>query len=471
MQKLKTLFALFALSMLIFLAGCTTPSTLTATPVLTPCAAGKCITELPVVTQPSAPTSTPTPPLVQTRQIASGQTIRFWHAYSLNSLAAVDGLVEEYNNSNPDGITVDARGFLTDAQLLDALSQVESPDVLPDIVMGETSLLNALAVNRQLADFSGYIQDAIIGMAAEQQNAIPDGYWEELNSDGKVFGIPSQREGFFLIYNSTWGRELGFTGPPTDLEGFTAQVKAAFEANIISTDKTMRGTGGWLVDRRAETALAWMGRTDPLTGTWDVFADPELTGTFSALKDLQSQGYAWAGSSSDPVPYFVKRQALFISAASHDLPDIISHLDALDMQDEWIITPYPHNQVDTRNVSRGYGYGLLADGEAAKMAGWLFIQWVMDPSRQASISANDFTTPADKQAVEQLANFGAYPSVVQAIVRVNLDSTNFPDDGAWYLIKRILQDGYNQVLQPHIPSEQIPAIISEMQQLLAEYLK
>ncbi|MBA4421377.1 MAG: hypothetical protein C0391_09540 [Anaerolinea sp.] len=471
MQKLKTLFPLFALSMLVFLAGCSTPATLTATPQITPCAEGKCVTESPVVTQSPVPTTTPTPPLSETRQIASGQVIRLWHAYSLNSLPVVDGLVEDFNNSNPDGITVDARGFLTDSQLFDALSQVESSDELPDVVMGEASLLNALAVNGQLDDLSGYIEDAVIGMTAKQQNAISDDYWEELKSEGMIFGIPAHQEGLFLIYNSTWGRELGFPGPPVDLEGFTSQAKAAFEANIVSTDKTLRGTGGWLVDLRAETALAWMGRSSSLTDTWDVFADPVLTDTFSILKDFQNLGYAWAGRNTDPAPYFVKRQALFISAASHDLPGIIFHLDVLDMQDEWVIMAYPHSQAETRNVSRGYGYGLLAEGEAARMAGWLFIQWLMDPSRQASISANEFSTPADDQAIELLANFGAYPALVQAIARVNAESACLPDDGAWYFLKPILEDGYYQVLQAHIPSEQIPVIIMEMQKLLAEYLK
>ena len=117
----------------------------------------------------------------------------------------------------------------------------------------------------------------------------------------------------------------------------------------------------------------------------------------------------------DPIPYFVNRQALFISALSSELPEMIIHMKALKMADEWSIIPYPQISDSANEVSKAYSFGLAAETKEQQMAGWLFIQWMMKPEHQAYIGANQFTIPMDQTAIDQLVNFGNEPQLIDAL--------------------------------------------------------
>jgi ABC-type glycerol-3-phosphate transport system substrate-binding protein len=136
-MKLTLLKIIILGSFLSFIFSSCTPVTI-PTIQATVCAGESCLppTLTPIVTP--SPTQTPIISLGETRQIASGRVITFWHSYPLSSSGVINILIDDFNANNPDGIKVIQKAFFTDDQLELALSETNAVGDRPDVVMGET---------------------------------------------------------------------------------------------------------------------------------------------------------------------------------------------------------------------------------------------------------------------------------------------------------------------------------------------
>ena len=124
----------------------------------------------------------------------------------------------------------------------------------------------------------------------DQQKGIKQEYWDNLSRNGSLIGIPAQRDATILLYNQSWAKSLGFNSAPVTFDEFIAQTKAAFDANIYHQEKTMRGTGGWLIDIHPETALAFMGTEFDFNDQENVFSQPSRTGN---VYQIERTGEPW----------------------------------------------------------------------------------------------------------------------------------------------------------------------------------
>ncbi len=317
--------------------------------------------------------------------------------------------------------------------------------------------------------WSNYISDPLIGLSGDQQKAIPDRYWRGVTRQNKVVGLPAQNEAFFFLYNQSWAKELGFENAPGTFDEFTEQTNAALGANISQKEKSKRGTGGWLINWQPSTALAWMGPEFVIPDDGQTFNQPILSRTFEELKKIQLTNAIWLGLNPDPVPYFVNRQALFISSSSRELAEMIVHMTALKMQDSWSIIAYPQFSKTGNHFTLGDAFGLLSETREKQMAGWLFIRWMMNPDHQAYIGSHGYTIPADQVAVEKLTDFSSEVEIIQSLVKISADSDNFSSSPNWYITESILADSFRQLFQPETTLELIPNIITEMDLTYSEY--
>ena len=112
---------------------------------------------------------------------------------------------------------------------------------------------------------------------------------------------------------------------------------------------------------------------------------------------------------------------------------------------------------------------MAAETKELQMAGWLFIQWMLEPEHQAYIGANQFTVPMDQNAIDQLVHFGNEPQLVEALRLMTENAGDFPSSSNWILARSILGDGFRQLFQPETTIEMIPAIIDEMNKTYSEY--
>lgn len=468
----RSLFIAMIVSMVLVSACQPVPS---PSPAATPCAGDACLpptlipTSRPVPTV--NPTATPVVLLGDQRSKAKDQEITFWHSYSLNSSSLVNTLVDDFNRSNPDGIKVKVQAYYTDNQLNDALASVQDRKDLPDVVLGETALLSALDASGPSPDLTNFISDPLIGLSAEQQKSISTSNWASTTRQKKVVGIPAQKEAYFLLYNQTWAKELGFTGSSKTFTDFSDQTKAALDANILSNEKSKRGTGGWLINWQSSTALAWMGPDFVIPDDGKTFDQTILLNTFNELKKIQLSNNIWLGINPDPIPYFANRQAIFVSASSRELPEMRVHLNALKMADSWSIIPYPQLSTSASHFTRGTAYGLLSATVEKQIAGWLFIKWLMQPDNQAYIGAHEYTIPMDQMALDKIMDFTTETDILQPLIAISADSINYSSSPNWFVSESILADGFRQLFQPETTLDGIPGIIIEMDRTYSEFRK
>ena len=265
---------------LIILTGCQ-PLTTPVPSVATPCSGDACLPPTITPTPKPLPTVTPTVLLGDQRSIAKNQVITFWHSYSLNTSSLVKSLIAEFNRENPDGIHVDVKAFYTDDQLQNALAEIKDQKDMPDVILGETALLSSLDSDGSLPDLVNYISDPHIGLAGEQQKAIGASDWETVTRQNKVLGIPAQKEAFFLLYDRSWAKELGFDEAPQTFSEFTDQTQTALGFNITQKDKSYHGTGGWLINWQSSSSAFLDGAGIHYSGRWTII-QPTYSG-----KDLQ----------------------------------------------------------------------------------------------------------------------------------------------------------------------------------------
>jgi len=397
-------------------------------------------------------------------ELARGQQVVFWHGYSTHALPWIEQYIEDFNQMNEYGITVEARGFLSDEQLQNAFVSSE-PNELPQVVLADSSLLINLDDHHLLVGLSPYTNNDQTGL---MNTAILESS-KNFTRGGNLFALPAHREGIFLLYNNTWARELGFYAAPASLGDWELQAAAAFNANIFHSNKALRGTGGWLFDGSPEVVLSWMGFPSG-SNSWDYFTDPEAVATFARMKTWQDEGFAWNGKNTDPAGYFIDRQALFVTVSSREMPEFLSHLRVLEMPDEWSIIPFPLPEGRV-TIGNDYGYAILSNDPGHQMASWIFIQWLLDSQKQARLADAEFALPILPVVQTDWLLTAGYPRLAEGMIPALAGYGLYPGGSSWPIFRQIMRDAIRQVMLPQTLIEDLPGILDTMDQLFQEYGK
>ena len=155
--------------------------------------------------------------------------------------------------------------------------------------------------------------------------------------------------------------------------------------------------------------------------------------------------YGWV---SIPIRYLILltiRRCLSALQAGN-LAEMIVHLSVLKMKDAWSIIPYPQFSSTKSSFTRGSAYGLLSKEQEDQMAGWLFIQWMMQPDRQAFIGVHEYTIPADQMAVDKLNDFSTDTVIIDQLVKLTADSHYLSSSPNWFITESILADGFQAIV-------------------------
>jgi len=107
-------------------------------------------------------------------------------------------------------------------------------------------------------DLNPYANDPIWGFSRQEQADFYPAFWEHDLSDGKRLGVPAQRSGQLLLYNTTWARQLGFDAPPPHPKQFKEQACTAAQANLADEEAGNDGTGGWMISAEYPVMLSWI---------------------------------------------------------------------------------------------------------------------------------------------------------------------------------------------------------------------
>ncbi len=349
-----------------------------------------------------------------------------------------------------------------------ALEESNNPQIV--IALPE----HALAWDADVTDLNPYVHDPEFGMSALELSDFANAVWRQDEVDGKRFAAPAQRTARFILYNSTWARELGFDSPPENSSEFESQACAAHAALGADADTANDSLGGWLIDSHSSTALSWMlafgGGAQEENGYR--FLTPGNIAAFKYLKSLQQKNCAWVASPDLPVyERFAARQALFVTASLEEFPDMSRAFSAAGNSDEWIALAFPGEE---RNALVVYGSSFVVFNSNAEtqLASWLFIRWMLSPENQADWVRSTGLFPLRSSTMDLLADYSAdHPQWTGAVEYLSEGEVT-PQLASWRLVRVMLEDGFRDMFDtirhPDLTEGQVPVILTQMDETAEE---
>ncbi|MDY6867969.1 MAG: extracellular solute-binding protein [Chloroflexota bacterium] len=315
-----------------------------------------------------------------------GTTVQFWHVYSDEPGEALQGLVDEFNETNEYGITVEAFNQGDYGDIEDKVNAgIQSGD-LPDVVMAYTNALADWYSVDSVADLNPYINDEEYGLTEDEKadlyphlidaGSAPDGAW---------IAYPMTQSANVLVYNFTWAEELGFaTAPQTSAE--LKDVACAAAAANAEKGEDFAGTGGLVYYPSATNWLHFLyafggDELNDDKSAYD-FSTQEAIDASMYILELKEEGCVWQ-TESYPNPEQAQRKALITMSSTAGLPYYEAAFAEENNDDEWgfIAAPGPDGQMAVDAFQQMLG--VIPSTEEEELASWLFIKWLTSPEIQA----------------------------------------------------------------------------------------
>ena len=451
MGKLRITFFLAIL----LLTACQSPaSESTATP--------------PPVTAMKTPRPTATPIPVSSFDLDEddlyGIEIEVWHAWFGAPAALFDLQIAEFNQENPWGIRVSAAYQGSYNMLFNAVEDVSNISNRPHIIVALSEQISVWDEQDSVNDLTPYIHDPIWGFSTAELTDFPSVFLAQDQYDDRWLGLPAQRTAHFLLYNQTWGEELGFDSPPLSFDEFEEQACAANQFMLKDEDFENDGKGGWIVDYDSTSVLAWMLGFDggPLASDGSYkFVRPENTKALKSIKSLYDDQCAWLSTADTPYEQFAIRSALFISADMEAFSEISRTFAKVDSQDEWTIIPFPGNERSAM-VVYGSSYALLETEDAEALASWLFVKWMLEPQNQAKWAKSTALFPLRISSLDELSDYEkANPQWAEAVNLISQAEIQ-PQLASWHRVRYLLGDGLEYIFRFDTQAGSVAAILTQM---------
>jgi len=442
-----------------------TTSTKKATKLPTP----RSYTATPAVTKTPTPTPAPVSPLGVDTDDLKDTSVQFWHTWSDKSGEVLDQLVEEFNSQNEWGIRVQAttQGSLDEmyANVHAAINRKEAPD----LVVGY--LYQALDWDEEweLADLNEYVDDPVWGLRRAEQDDFYAAFWDHDQSGDRRIGIPAQRSGQLIYYNSTWAEELGFSELPSTPEQFGRQACTAARANLDDENPDNDGTGGWIISTNYSAILGWMyafgAEVAPSPGSKSAdrgynFEVQAVEEALTFLRELYDDGCAWLPENQYPNEDFATRRGLFATDSVTGIPYQQAAFDQVGNPDRWTVIPFPSPTGEPTASIYGPSFEILSSTPEEQLAAWLFVKWLVSPQNQARLIEATNAYPLRVSILEQLPGNGNLPPQWMAAADGLPFARSEPALRSWHIVRWAVSDAATQLFRYYFTIQQVPELVA-----------
>ncbi len=393
----------------------------------------------------------------------------FWHPWVGERAKVLNQMVLEYNLSNPQDIIVELTGWGSEMELINNLaSSSQKPPHM--VVLSPEYLGDGLIPSR---DLSRYFNQPPDQLGWSDWKSISENLLIPVRSADEVIGLPARLDAMVMVYNKTWAEELGFEKSPVTWQDFEELNCAAARQNNKNSDRKYHGTGGWIINDSPSSLLTWFTQygillPDSSTEKEFRFEDAEVERIFTRIRGISGSGCAWDARNPNLDIYFRDRYAIFISLPLSQLDELQSSLQAAKSKDEWGIISFPADkpQISWMPVAEYYAITPSSDGQ--EMAAWLFLRWLMAPEQELRLAMSEGTIPANQLSRDAMTKVDILPEQQRSWLSQLDEPAIIPSLPSWLERKRILQDGFNQIIQANTAQEQITIILKSMDAFFEE---
>jgi multiple sugar transport system substrate-binding protein len=342
----------------------------------------------------------------------TGQTVIFWHNHTQEREVGLNEIIDEFNQTNEWGITVQAEyaGSYNDI-FNKMLVTLNSPDA-PNVVVAYQNQAATYQLGEGLVDMNPLVNSPKWGLSAEDQADFFPGFWAQdvFPTFGNVrLGIPPNRSMEMLYYNADWLAEMGYDGPPTTPEEFKEMsCKAAQQPFSKATAEGSIGYEASLdASNVARLAFAFGGDIFDYNTSKFTYDSEAAVNAMTLIQEMFNEGCAAYvteryGDQTD----FGAGKTLFTISSSSGLPFYQLAVDA-GSQHNWGVAAIPHTTTDPVQNVYGASVSIPNTTPEKNLAAWLFLKFYTSPDVQAKWAEISQYFPVRASVAERLTDYFA----------------------------------------------------------------
>lgn len=410
-----------------------------------------------------------------------GQTVVWWHNHSGSREELLMEIINDYNETNECGITIEALNQGGYNDIRDAVNaSVASGEVPAALVVGYQNDQAFYQLNDTLVDLNEYLNDPHWGLTEDEQAAFYQSFFNQsihVAFDNQRLGYPPNRSIEMLHVNMSYLRDLGYDAPPATPEEFIEMSCAAAAASES-------GVGGYVLRDDASAMAAWTyaygGDILNEDGTSYVYNSEATVAAMTMLQELANPGedglvcaYFFDGF---PNPEVANRNALFSMGSSSGIPFYEGDFatvaaDAGTEPDEYAVAAIPHTTPDPVMNIYGGDVMIVKTTPEQQLAAWEFVKWFTSPEPQARWVEASGYFPTNSGAVEFLGDYNEQNQVWATALDLLQYGKFEPQLISYQSVRDAAQEAYNAIIQGADVQSTLDDLTERANELQAELLE
>lgn len=312
-----------------------------------------------------------------------GVKITWWHNHTKAREAALKTAVDQFNKSNPWGITVDPVSKGRYPEIYQAMLAGIIDKTVPALIVAYAGQAAQYQLANALVDLDVFVKDNTLGLGADFDGDFYSSFLaSDVNSQlgNQRLGMPVYRSMEVLYYNVDALKALGASAPPKTWDDFKQLACQYVQANPGADGFQVR------VDASFIAAATFAQGADIYDTKADRFKYDEPAAKLmpQAMQDMVSQGCAKPltdpASGSDEQA-FIDQAALFYIDSTSSIPSLTSSIQGLKKPFKWDAAAIPYGERPVQNVY-GASVSVPRTTPEQELAAWLFLRWYTETQQQ-----------------------------------------------------------------------------------------
>lgn len=359
----------------------------------------------------------------------TGATVQFWHQHSGEREEALMEIVNEFNETNEWGITVEAsnQGGYGDIFQKMNLGLVEGGESLPQLVVAYQNQAATYQLVDGLVDMRPLVESPTWGLSEEDKADFFPGFYNQdifPTFGNERLGFPPNRSLEVMYYNISWLNELSesgaisFEGAPETPEQFREATCAAVENPYSGATGDVSTSVGYQLSFDASRLASWTFAFggdifDYETGQY-TFDSEAAVEAVTFLQGLFADGCATdiAESYGDQTN-FGQGVTLFTVGSTSGLPFYGTAVDE-GAGHEWSVAPLPHTTEEPVMNLYGASVSIPRSTPEQELAAWLFVEYYTGTEAQAAWAQASNYFPVRASVADGLADYFAADPAYEA---------------------------------------------------------
>ena len=381
----------------------------------------------------------------------TGAEVVFWYQHTTTREEALLQMIDEFNRTNPDSITVRGEFSGSYGDIYNKMMVGLQAGSLPDLLVAYQNQAVVYHLGDGLVDLTPYMRSPRWGLSEAELGDYIQAFLQQDFIQGVQMCFPPNRSVEILYYNADWLQELGHSGPPAVWAEFAAICRQARDQPFSRAASAGRSLGFMFeadASRLASMIFTRSGDMMNSEATAYTLDTPQAAEAMRQMQELVGDGSADVLSERyGDQKEFALGQLLFMMRSSSGIPFVASAVEDDGVGFRWSVVAPPH--VGDEPVVNVYGASLSVcrTTPERELASWLFVKWFTEPAQQARwVHASNYF-PARRSTADELGGYFVENPRYRAVYQLLDFGKSEPAVPGYQLVRRLIEVAMIEIAQ------------------------